>query len=148
MGRYYHGDIEGKFWFGIQDSRDPVNFGGQEILVVDDEENGEDAEVIASHFLFEKKDLQTIQNGLDKCLAILGSNKEKIDEFFEQRESYSDNELVAHLDLVDEANDIGPVEAMTLTKAFLMIYARYNLGLKIKACVEETGQCDFIADWY
>lgn len=148
MGRYYHGDIEGKFWFGVQDSRDPVNFGGQEILIFDDEENGNEAETIASHFIFETKDLQTIQIGLDKCLAILGNHKEKIDEFFEQRQYYSDNELVAHLELVDEANDIGPVEAMTLTKAFLMIYARYNLGMKIKACVEETGRCDFVADWY
>ena len=27
MGRYYSGDIEGKFWFGIQDSNDPDFFG-------------------------------------------------------------------------------------------------------------------------
>ena len=25
MGRFYHGDIEGKFWFGIQDSDDIKN---------------------------------------------------------------------------------------------------------------------------
>ena len=25
MGRFYHGDIEGKFWFGIQDSGDIEN---------------------------------------------------------------------------------------------------------------------------
>ena len=27
MGRYYSGDIEGKFWFGIQESNDADNFG-------------------------------------------------------------------------------------------------------------------------
>lgn len=28
MGRYYSGDIAGKFWFGVQDSDDAENFGG------------------------------------------------------------------------------------------------------------------------
>jgi hypothetical protein len=28
MGRYYFGDIKGKFWFGIQSSDDAVNLGG------------------------------------------------------------------------------------------------------------------------
>jgi hypothetical protein len=27
MGRYYHGDIEGKFWFGVQSSNDAEYFG-------------------------------------------------------------------------------------------------------------------------
>ena len=27
MGRYYHGDIEGKFWFGVQSSTDAEFFG-------------------------------------------------------------------------------------------------------------------------
>ena len=27
MGRYYHGDIEGKFWFAIQDSNAADRFG-------------------------------------------------------------------------------------------------------------------------
>ena len=148
MGRYYNGDIEGKFWFGIQDSRDPVNFGGKETPITDDENEGVDGEVIASHFLFEKEDLQSIEIGLDKCLVVLGDYKEKLDEFFAERNSYSDNELVKYLELVDETNGIGPAEAMTLSKAFLMIYARYELGLKIKACVEESGKCDFVADWY
>ena len=29
MGRYYDGDIEGKFWFGIQDTSDGDFFGKQ-----------------------------------------------------------------------------------------------------------------------
>ena len=28
MGRYYSGDIEGKFWFGVQSSDDASFFGG------------------------------------------------------------------------------------------------------------------------
>ena len=30
MGRYYNGDIEGKFWFGLQPSDAPSRFGGTE----------------------------------------------------------------------------------------------------------------------
>ena len=29
MGRYYSGDIEGKFWFGVQNSTDADFFGVQ-----------------------------------------------------------------------------------------------------------------------
>ena len=28
MGRYYGGDIEGKFWFALQSSEAPMRFGG------------------------------------------------------------------------------------------------------------------------
>lgn len=145
MGRYYNGDIEGKFWFGIQDSRDASYFGGIETLVQDEE--GEE-EVFASHYLFKKEDLESIQKELDKSIVFLGEIKEKLDQFFAERNSYSDKDLVLYLDLVNESNDIGSAEATILTKAYLMVYARYGLGLKIKACVEETGVCDFVADWY
>ena len=30
MGRYYDGDIEGKFWFAVQSSNAPERFGAQE----------------------------------------------------------------------------------------------------------------------
>ena len=32
MGRYYNGDIKGKFWFGIQKSDSASRFGGTEYL--------------------------------------------------------------------------------------------------------------------
>ena len=37
MGRYYTGDIEGKFWFGVQDSDDACHFGGSEIEIEDEQ---------------------------------------------------------------------------------------------------------------
>ena len=30
MGRYYEGDIEGKFWFAVQSSDDGEHFGAEE----------------------------------------------------------------------------------------------------------------------
>ena len=32
MGRCYCGDIEGKFWFGVQDSNDVEKFGNNGVL--------------------------------------------------------------------------------------------------------------------
>ena len=34
MGRYYTGDIEGKFWFGVQSSDDAEQFGSVECTTV------------------------------------------------------------------------------------------------------------------
>lgn len=145
MGRYYNGDIEGKFWFAVQDSRDAANFGGKETAIYDyDPETGEPLEEqIGSNFLFTKEDLPDIDKGLDKCLEILGINKEKIDRFFETRDFYNDKELEEYLELEGTEWD-----KKVYTKAALMIYARLELGNKIKACVLETGQCDFDADFY
>ena len=33
MGRYYDGDIEGKWWFGVQPSDVPTRFGGGETRI-------------------------------------------------------------------------------------------------------------------
>ena len=37
MGRYYSGDIEGKFWFAVQDSDDAEFFGGTNVEELDEE---------------------------------------------------------------------------------------------------------------
>ena len=55
MGRYYHGDIEGKFWFGVQDSRDAEHFGGEETPIIEtfeDEEGKKTTEQVGSTFSF------------------------------------------------------------------------------------------------
>ena len=57
MGRYYQGDIEGKFWFGVQSSDDANNFGGSEIEVQD-----EDGEVMELEYFFNKEDLGRCRN--------------------------------------------------------------------------------------
>ena len=72
MGRYYEGDIEGKFWFGIQSSDDADFFGQQ----------GYQPEWL--EYYFDEKDLKNIQNGLDTCLKELGDKKKLLDNFFEE----------------------------------------------------------------
>lgn len=145
MGRYYHGDIEGKFWFGVQDSRDAEHFGGKEFPIFDyDPDTMEQLEEqIGSRFEFTKEDLSSINEGIQKCELGLGEAKEKIDEFFKEKEYYNDRELAKYLELPGEER-----ENMVITKAFLMLYARLELGNRIKAYVEENGSCSFDADFY
>tara|TARA_S200000501_G_C20230228_1_gene485489 strand:- start:64 stop:435 length:372 start_codon:yes stop_codon:yes gene_type:complete len=122
MGRYYSGDIEGKFWFGVQSSDDADFFGV----------TGEPAYL---YYCFEKGDLLKIQSGIAKCLKALGEEKSKIDKFFDLNESYTTEKLSDDLNIPE-----------TKTKILLEWYARLDLGTKILECVKEHGECNFEAD--
>ena len=82
MGRYYSGDINGKFWFAVQSSNDADFFGVE----------GEAPEML--EYGFEKDNLSDVKKGLDKCLEELGKNKKILDDFFKEKESYNDAMLV------------------------------------------------------
>ena len=64
MGRYYSGDIEGKFWFGIQSSTDAEFFGGE----------GYQPEEM--NYWFEKSDLDTIKEVIHFCCLIFFATEE------------------------------------------------------------------------
>ena len=102
MGRYYSGDIEGKFWFAVQDSTDASHFGGYESPIVDDETN----ETVGSHYSFTKEDLPDIQDALDRCITGLGDNKEKLDKFFDGCTSYNDKQIAEHLEIEGEEREV------------------------------------------
>ena len=117
MGRYYYGDIEGKFWFGVQSSTAPERFGCEpntEIInyYVDDDS----VEVI-------KEELKSIE---DK----LGDNLQRFDSFFEKHNGYNDAMLLNE----------------GLSPELLEDYADYGLGKKILECVEHNGTCSFTAE--
>lgn len=133
MGRYYSGDIEGKFWFGVQSSDDANYFGGAEVEMEDEESE----EVVAMEYFFEKEDMPSIDAGIKECLDELGESKQKIDEYFQTHSGYNDNDMAKDLDItVEELRDK------------LTLYARLRLGNQIKACVEGIGKCHFTADLY
>jgi hypothetical protein len=129
MGRYYSGDIEGKFWFAVQSSDDASHFGGAEIENDEEEGSGE------LQYFFEKSDLDDINDGIDKCIKELGADKEKLDSFFSRHDSYNDEMIVK-----EEEIPMGRIRPL------LELYARLHLGNKIKECVERTGQCSFFAE--
>ena len=87
MGRYYTGDIEGKFWFGVQSSDDASFFGGNE--------NGPNH----INYYFDKSDLSDIQKGLRECKKQLGNYKKKIDNFFDKNGSYNDKKLAETMEI-------------------------------------------------
>jgi hypothetical protein len=77
MGRYYAGDIEGKFMFAVQSSNAADRFGsvGCEPNYVE--------------YYFDEEQLDEIKEQLD----ILRPNYEKVVKFFETRQSYNAEEL-------------------------------------------------------
>jgi len=60
MGRYYQGDIEGKFWFGCQSSDDGEFFGAKE-----EESNMVD-------YRISQKNIDEVHIGIAKCKEALG----------------------------------------------------------------------------
>lgn len=120
MGRYYSGDIEGKFWFAVQSSDAADRFG-----VI-----GEAPNYI--EYFFSKEDLPGVQKELAKIENILGDKLAKLDEFFKKQTYYNNQELQNFLDLSDEE-----------TKIAVSHYADYGLGKQIEACIIENGSCSF-----
>jgi hypothetical protein len=131
MGRYYQGDIEGKFWFGVQSSDDANYFGGSEIELQDEETD----EVMELEYFFAKEDLESINEGVQTCITDLGEFKPKLDEVFSSSNSYNPVELARQL-------GVGQNKYRDLMES----YARLHLGEKIKKCVEEKGECRFTAE--
>lgn len=118
MGRYYHGDIEGKFWFALQSSDSASRFGGETY----------EPSVINYHFGEEHlaEVLEEIKNIEDK----LGSKYFVIVKFFEENNGYNSKMLL-------EAE---------ISEAELSDYADLLLGRQIRDSIEENGQCDFEAE--
>ncbi len=76
MGRYYSGDIEGKFMFAVQSSTSADRFGStySEPTYVD--------------YYFDEEQLETIKEQLE----ILKPSYEKVSEFFKDKQSFSKDE--------------------------------------------------------
>jgi len=138
MGRYYSGDIEGKFWFGVQSSDDAIHFGGTADFIDGDGEVLDEDETdgaVEMYFHFGQEDVESIKEGIQKCLDELGENHEKIEKFFDERDSYNDEILANALET-----------SVPKTRSLLEHYARLGLGLKIENCVGENGECNFTAE--
>ena len=123
MGRYYNGDIEGKFWFGIQASNDADNFG----------QTGDTPNYL--NYYFDKDDLPDVNKGIDKCLEALGEMKDKIDQYFEDKDGYNNRSMAKHFNITE--NEV---------KEYLEYYARLHLGEQIRDCINKTGECSFEAE--
>ena len=127
MGRYYNGDIEGKFWFGVQPSDDGEFFGA-----VASE---------PSYIDYYVDDIEKVEEGLKKCKDYLGVNENRLNDFFKERNGYNEEMLAKHWqDVYGIALKTSSVQEM------LGWYARLQLGLKIFECVNKNQSCSFTAE--
>ena len=118
MGRYYSGDIEGKFWFALQSSDCADRFGVQ----------GYQPEVL--NYFFEESDLESVEQEIARIEENLGDKIKVIDDFFESKNGYND-------EMLTEAG---------ISKQELSEYADLGMGKKIRDCIKENGQCEFEAE--
>ena len=131
MGRYYNGDIEGKFWFGVQSSTDADFF-------------GVDGEPRFYNYYFVKENLPKVVEGLRECRDILGDNKKILDDFFNQNNGYNDDMLIKLGTLKNV--DGSKVSTDEQVRDVLTWYARYKLGKQIHERLHEKGYCNFEAE--
>lgn len=118
MGRYYSGDIEGKFWFALQGSDAADRFGV----------TGEAPNTLS--YYFDESDLEGVEEEIKNIEDSLGDKLQLIDKFFEERNGYNDQ-------MLKEAG---------ITQDELRDYADLGLGKKIRDCIKENGQCSFEAE--
>jgi hypothetical protein len=118
MGRYFSGDINGKFWFAVQSSDCADRFGV----------SGVQPNVL--QYYFGEDDLEAVEEEIKNIEEALGDKVSIIDEFFASRESYNDK-------MLEEAG---------ITGEELSEYADLELGKKIRDCIKQDGQCEFEAE--
>ena len=123
MGRFYNGDIEGKFWFAVQSSDDADFFGV----------TGTQPEELNYHF--GEEDLKKVEEGIKTCLKELGGYKELLDNFFKDRDGYNEEMISKEFKISEEK-----------VKELLRWYARLELGIKIRYCIKKQGDCNFTAE--
>ncbi len=119
MGRYYSGDIEGKFWFAVQSSSAADRFGV----------SGYQPEV--SVYNFQEEDLEGVETEIKNIEESLGDKLAVIDNFFKEKNGYNDKQL----------------EEAGISKEELKEYADLGLGRQIRDSIKENGGCNFEAEW-
>jgi len=119
MGRYYSGDIEGKFWFGVQSS-----------MVASDRFGCHESDSSHVDFYVEEHQLPKINEELKNIEDKMGDQLAKYEEFFGKVHAYNDQLLI------DAGLDIKLLED----------YADYGFGKKLRDCIIEQGYCSFTAE--
>ena len=128
MGRYYNGDIEGKFWFAVQSSDAPSRFGGHIY------------EPNYINYEFEEEHLKEIEEEIKNIEDYLGQDKKLLDKFFKENNGYNDEMLSTFFKENNREEMIDDIPKL------LNEYADLGLGKQIRNCVKEQGYCNFEAE--
>ena len=128
MGRYYSGDIDGKFWFAVQNSDAADRFGssGQNNFL---------------EYYFDEGHLPDIKKGIKDIKDNLGKETLRlIKKFFKENNGYNEDMLVEFF-----KKEKSP-KSMNDIKYILEEFADLELGKKILKCVEDNSECSFTAE--
>ena len=123
MGRDISGDVDHKLWFAVQPSDAADRFGV----------TGYQPETL--EYWFREEDLESVEDEINSIIKSLGKYKDLLDKFFNENNAYSDKQLSDHLQ-VDEKE----------IEELLRDYADLELGIKIRDCIKENGECSFSAE--
>ena len=118
MGRYYTGDIEGKFWFALQSSNAASRFGGVE------------SDPAYINYYFDEDHLEEVEAEIKNIEDSLGDKIKILDDFFEKSNGYTDVSINKLGVSMDELSD----------------YADLKLGIKLRNQVKDFGSCSFEAE--
>jgi hypothetical protein len=118
MGRYYSGDINGKFWFAVQSSTAADRFGSRFY---------EPNYVCYSYTTDELPDCEA---EILKIEQSLGDKLTIMEKFFSETGGYTDDDL----------------HKLGVTNQDVQEYADLLLGRQIRDCIKENGECNFDAE--
>ena len=124
MGRYYNGDIDGKFWFAVQSSDAADRFGAM------------GTPPSSLNYYFDEDNIEDLEEELKSIKETAGENWDKLNTFFNEVDGYNTEMVMKALDIDDEKQ----------VKDLISDYADHQLGTQILECVKETGQCSFEAE--
>ena len=140
MGRYYDGDIEGKFWFGVQDSCDAEFFGAKDITEENQEEDYHGGYV---DYCIDNNNIDSVLEGIRICKILLGENGKILMNFFENNNGYNEEMIITHYK--DKHNIKISEEEI---HALLTYLARLQLGIQILIFFNQnpSKDCNFTAE--
>ena len=140
MGRYYDGDIEGKFWFAVQDSDDPLYFGAMDITQENTDSDYHDGFI---DYLIPFSNIDLVKEGIELCKRQLTGNYQILTEFFKENNGYNDDMII---DWYQNTRGIHINEGFLREQ--LTIYARLDFGTQILLYFNENPgeDCHFTAE--
>jgi len=116
MGRYYDGDVEGKWWFGVQSSDTPERFGGYE-----------------THIDYTICNDDTFKSGIKLIKEDLGDKLEWLQQFFDENNGYNDAMLMEFMIKKNPRYDKSELSQD------LENFADYEFAMQVKEHFDDTG---------
>ena len=117
MGRYYDGDVEGKWWFGVQSSDTPERFGGYE-----------------THIDYTICNDDTFKSGIKLIKEDLGDKLEWLQQFFDENNGYNDAMLMEFMLKKNPRYDKSELSQD------LENFADYGFAMQVKQHFEDTDE--------